>query len=168
MSITRRLVEFFAKRTVSVAVPQAQAWNPPRSPTLGELPKAEAAPEPTPALGASALLDAWKARESALSDAPDPPKSEGFSFPQGLGPRELVAPALGPVMAQPRHLAAFAPWFIAIGGAMGLGGWLLLNSGPSNLPGGENPNAARSGSAGPVSAQAVMCPSEPVVPAAGD
>lgn len=173
MSITRRLVEFFAKRTVSGAVPQAQAWNAPRSPTTGELPKVEAAPpapapEPTPALGPSALLDARKAQGFALSDAPDPPKSEGFSFPQGLGPREPVAPALGPVMAQPRHLAAFAPWFIAIGGAMGLGGWLLLNSGPSNLPGGENPNAARSGSAGPVSAQAVMCPSEPVVPAAGD
>ena len=201
MSITKRLVEFFTKRTVSVTAPEAPAWNPPRSPPTGESPQTETAPLPTlserleadspfpasgsghtpphvappasgaeqtPALGASALLDAWKARESALNDAPDSPKPENFSFPQGPGPKASPAPALGPVMAQPRHLAAIAPWFIAIGGAMGLGAWLLLNSGPSDLRGGEKPEAARSGLAEPGSAQLVMCPSEPVVPVTGD
>ncbi len=201
MSITRRLVGFFTKRTVSVTAPQAQAWDKAHSPPAGELHKSEAAPqqpvaeqaktgspfpasgsghtppevapptpEPaqTPALGASALLDAWKARESALSDAPDSPKLDGFSFPQGLGPQTPAAPGLQPTMAQPRHLAAFVPWFIAIGGALGLGGWLLLNTGPSELPGREKPNAARGGLAEPGLAQLVMCPSEPVVPVAGD
>lgn len=193
MSIPKGLAAFFAKRTVSGTAPQAETGNKPRSHPTGELPKREAAPQQTmservtadrpfpasgsgpvppdvapPALGASALLDAWQARGSASSEPPDRPKPDGFSFPQGLGPQQPAAPGLGPIMAQPRHLAAFAPWFIAIGGAMGLGGWLLLNTGPSDLPGGERPNAARSGLAGPESAQLVMCPSEPVVPAAGD
>lgn len=201
MSITRRLVEFFTKRTVSVTSPQAQARNKQRSPPTGELPKTEATPRPTlservkadspfptpgsgrtpthvappvsdpqqtTTRGASALLDAWKAHESALGEASDSPKPEGFSFPQGLGPQESPAPALGPIMAQPRQLSAFAPWFMAIGGAMGLGAWLLLNSGPSTLSGEEKPNAARAGLAEPGSGQLVMCPSEPVVPVAGD
>lgn len=137
-----------------------------RTPTDAAPPASDS--EQTPALGASALLDAWKARESTPDDATDSPKLEGFTFPQGPGPKASPAPALGPVMAQPRHLAAIAPWFLAIGGAMALGAWLLLNSGPSDLRGGEKPNEVRAGLAEQGSGPLVMCPSEPVVPVSGD
>lgn len=128
----------------------------------------EPEPEQTPAPGASALLDAWKARESALSHPPDSPKPDSSPFPESPGPPQPGAPAPRPAASGPGRLATFAPWFVAIAAATGLGGWLLLNTEPSDLPGSERPTAARPEPAQPASVPLVMCPSEPVVPVAGD
>ena len=127
-----------------------------------------AQPDQPQAPGASALLDAWKARESALTDPPDPPKPDSSPFPQSSGPPKPGAPAPRPVVSDPRRLAALAQWFVVVAAAIGLGGWLLLNTQPSDLPGSERPNAARPEPAQPASVPLVMCPSEPVVPAASD
>ena len=129
------------------------------------------APEPdqTPALGASALLDAWKARESALTNPPpDPTKPDSSPFPDRPGPPKPGAPVPGPVASDPKRPAAFAPWFVVIAAAIGLGGWLLLNTQPADQPRSEQPNAARPEPVQAASVPLVMCPSESVVPAAGD
>ncbi|MEO8013390.1 MAG: hypothetical protein ABI642_04535 [Polaromonas sp.] len=167
--------------------PSEPAKAEPAPPTMSEQAKANAsfaasasgqpqpaaappAPEPeqSQALGASALLDAWKERESALGDTPDPPKPDGLPFAQNPSPSAQSASASRPVETDPRRPTSFAPWFVVIAAAAGLGGWLLLNTGPSDLSGRERPNAARTGPAEPVAVQLVMCPSEPVVPVAGE
>ena len=127
-----------------------------------------AQPDPAPAPGASALLDAWKARESALIHPPGSPKPDSPPFPQSPGPPQSAAPAPGSVASGPRRFAALAPWLVVIAAAIGLGGWLLLNTQQTDLPGSERPNAARPDPAQAASVPLVMCPSEPVVPAAGD
>ena len=163
----------------------AKAWNKWRAAFRREPPKADPAPQPassrplkgdgpfsppgpepdqTPAPGASALLDAWKARESALIHPPDPPKPESSPFPQSPGPPQPSASDSRPVASDPEQLAAFAPWFVAIAAATGLGGWLLLSTAPSD----PQPNTAQSEPAQPAPMQFVMCPLEPVVPVAGD
>lgn len=135
-------------------------------------PKSDVAPpEPEPdqtlAPGASALLDAWRVRESALIHPPDAPKPDRSPFPQNPGPAQPGVP--GQVSSDPGRLAAFAPWLVAIAVAIGLGGWLLLNTTqPSDLPGSERPNAARPESSQAPLVPLVMCPSEPVVPVADD
>ena len=125
----------------------------------------EPEPEQAPALGASALLDAWKVRESALIHPPDLPKPDRSPFPQSPGPAQPSAP----VASEPRRNAAFAPWLVAIAAAAGIGGWLWLNTTePSDPPGSERPNTVRPEPAQTASVPLVMCPLEPVVPVAGD
>ena len=136
-------------------------------------PKPDAAPpepEPkqTPAPGASALLDAWRERESALIHPPDSPKPDSSPLPKSSGPSQPDPFVPRPAASDPRRLAAFAPWLVAIALATGLAGWLLLNTKPSDLRGSERPAAARPESAQAAAVSLVMCPAEPVVPVAGD
>lgn len=127
-----------------------------------------AQPDPTPAPGASALLDAWKARESALTDPPGAPKPGSPPSPQSPAPPKPAAPVPGSVASSRRRFAALAPWLVVIAAAIGLGGWLLLNTAPADLPGSEQPSAARPEPAQAASMPLVMCPSEPLAPAASD
>ena len=136
-------------------------------------PKSDVAPpepesEQTPAPGASALLDAWRERESALIHSPDSPKPDSSPFSERPGPPQPSAPVPRPAASGPRRLTTFAPWLVAIAAATGLGGWLLLNTAPADLPGSERPTAARPESAQAAAMSLVMCPSEPVVRVASD
>ena len=137
-------------------------------------PAHEPEPDPTQALGASALLDAWKVRESAMahpaeaSEPPQPPKPDHSPFQDSPDPPETSAPVTTPTVPQPKRRATFALWLVAIAAATGLGGWLLLSAVPSNLPGREKPDAARPAPVELASGQLVLCPVAPVVPVAGD
>ena len=136
----------------------------PKSDVALPAPESNQAPPPS----ASALLDAWKVHEATLIHPPDPLKPDSSPFLESPGPLQPGAPLSKPIASDPRRVAAFTPWFVAIAAATGLGGWLLLNTQTSDLPGSERPNAARSEPAPTASVQLVTCPSEPLVPVAGD
>ncbi len=144
------------------------------APGFGQSQPDVASPAPetgqTPTLGASGLLDAWKVRESALTQPPDLPIPDSSPLHESPDLPKSSAPSPGPSSMTRGDLRSLPRgfWFLVIAAATGLGGWLLLNTDPSDLPGREEPNAARSGPVEPGSVQLVMCPSEPVVPVAGD
>ena len=143
------------------------------------------APEPDArqALGASALLDAWKGRESALNQPAEAPgllKPRHSPFQNSTHPPETGDFAAGPAVLrpaqsgqpeksqQPKRPTSFALRFVAIAATAGLGGWLLLNALSTNPPSREKPDAARLAPVELASGQLVLCPAEPVVPVAGD
>ena len=138
------------------------------------VPAREPDPDPSQALGASALLDAWKVRESALKQPPEAPgllKSEHSPFHNSTDPPETGAFAARPAAPrpeQPKRPATFALRFVAMAAAAGLGGWLLLNALSSNPPGPEKPDAARPAPVELASGQLVLCPADPAVPVAGN